>query len=67
VTDTARLAWSATVVRDSFWVAVWAGLPASVAWTVKVAVPAFFGVPEMVPLLLRASPAGRDPAVTFQV
>jgi hypothetical protein len=34
---------------------------------VNVAVPAVFGVPAMAPLTLRVSPAGSDPAVTFQV
>ena len=33
----------------------------SVALTVKLAVPAVVGVPEMVPLALRFSPAGSEP------
>ena len=45
------------------------GLPASVAVTVKlVTVPAPFGVPEMMPVLLsRLRPLGSDPELTDQV
>ena len=39
----------------------------SVALTVKLAVPAVVGVPEMVPLALRFSPAGSEPVDTDQV
>jgi hypothetical protein len=35
--------------------------------TVKLASPAAVGVPEMVPELLRVSPAGSAPAVSVQV
>ena len=39
----------------------------SVALTVKLEVPAVVGVPEMVPLALRFSPAGSEPVDTDQV
>ena len=39
----------------------------SVALTVKLAVPAVVGVPEMVPPALRLSPAGSEPVDTDQV
>jgi hypothetical protein len=39
----------------------------SVTLTVKLAVPAAVGVPEMVPVALSESPAGSVPAETDQV
>ena len=39
----------------------------SVAFTVKLAVPAVVGVPEMVPLVPRLSPAGSVPVDTDHV
>ena len=39
----------------------------SVTFTVKLAVPAVVGVPEMVPLVLRLSPAGSEPVDTVHV
>ena len=48
-------------------VAVCAGLPESVALTVKVNVPAAEGVPEITPVVLpRVRPVGSDPAETDQ-
>jgi hypothetical protein len=38
----------------------------SVTFTVKFAVPAAVGVPEIVPLALRFRPAGRDPPASDQ-
>ena len=49
-------------------VAVCAGLPESVTWTVKLNVPATVGVPEMTPVsLLSVSPVGSDPLAIDQV
>jgi len=49
-------------------VAVWlVGVAESVTVTVKENVPATVGVPEIMPELLRVSPAGRVPVVTTQV
>jgi hypothetical protein len=42
-------------------------LAASVAWTVKFAVPAAVGVPAIAPAALSVSPAGRFPDVTDHV
>ena len=41
--------------------------PASVTFTVKLAVPAAVGVPEIVPPAERFRPAGSDPADTDHV
>ncbi len=43
------------------WVADLAGLLESLAFAVKVKVPGVVGVPEIVPVLLRDRPAGKDP------
>ena len=48
--------------------AVSAGVLESVAVTVKLAVPAVVGVPEITPVApARAKPVGSEPAVTDQV
>jgi hypothetical protein len=50
------------------WLAVCGvGVLESVTVTVKAAVPAAVGVPEIVPELLGVSPAGSAPAVSVQV
>ena len=46
---------------------LWAGLAASVAWTVRVELPAVAGVPLTEQLLPRVSPAGSVPAEMEQV
>jgi hypothetical protein len=52
------------IVNDSAAVAVAEGL--SVTFTVKLAVPAAVGVPEIVPPALRFRPAGSDPPASDQ-
>jgi hypothetical protein len=41
------------------------GVVESVAFTVKVENPAVVGVPEIVPLVERVKPAGKDPELTL--
>jgi hypothetical protein len=51
-----------------FFVVCGVGFPESVATTVKVAVPAALGAPEMVPELLKLRPAGNEePDARLQV
>jgi hypothetical protein len=58
----------ADIVIDRLAEAVLAGLLESVTCTVKLAVPAAVGLPVMAPLeVLRLSPPGSEPEVTFQV
>jgi hypothetical protein len=48
--------------------AVWAGLPESVTWTVKLKAPVVVGVPEMTPVpLLSPRPVGSEPLVIDHV
>lgn len=47
--------------------AVCGGVEESLTWMVKDEVPLPVGVPEMVPLALSVSPAGRVPAEILQV
>ena len=42
-------------------------MPESLAWTVKLEVPAVVGVPEIAPAPLMANPAGKLPEETLQV
>ena len=59
---------AALIVIVSAFVAVCAGEPESVAFTVKLAVPAVVGIPLIAPVLaFRASPAGNAPEVMLQV
>lgn len=59
---------AALMVILRFAVAVCAvGVAESVAWTVKLEVPAAVGDPEITPAPLNASPAGRVPEVTVHV
>ena len=55
------IASAALMVMLSAWVLVCGGVLESVAETVKLEVPAAVGVPEIVPELLSASPAGKLP------
>jgi hypothetical protein len=53
------------IVNDC--VAVFAvGVVESVTFTVKVVEPAVVGVPEIVPLVERVKPAGKDPELMLQ-
>lgn len=52
---------AAATVMESAFVAVAAVVAESVTFTVKLTVAAVVGVPEMTPVVLRVSPAGREP------
>jgi len=56
-----------TTVRVNAAVAVCAGDPESVAWTVNDEAPVCVGVPEICPPALRLNPAGNDPDTTDHV
>lgn len=49
---------AATVMERTFW-AIW--LAESFAWVVKVKVPLWDGVPEIVPVACKVRPGGSDP------
>jgi len=62
-----EIARACPVVMERAFVAVCAeGEVESVAWTVKLKVPAAVGVPLMTPLTARERPAGSDPEAMVQ-
>jgi hypothetical protein len=66
--DRVAVVWRALTTRVSVCVAVWfVGDVESVAWTVKVKLPAPDGVPEMTPLGERVRPPGSAPDTSVQV
>jgi hypothetical protein len=62
-----ELLLSGSMVMESVFSAVRTGDPLSVALTVKEAVVAAVGIPEMVPLPARFSPAGKLPLARAHV
>lgn len=57
----------ALTVMLNDWLAVWGGVPESVAVTVNLLAPAAVGVPEISPELPKLNPPGKLPEVMLQL
>ena len=55
------------IVMVSAWLAVWGGVPESVAVAVNAKLPAAVGVPEISPEPLKVKPPGKLPLLTLQL